>query len=164
MKYTTNYNLYKPDYDDTIDVDFLNKNMDVLDNQLNGLNYVQNVNISDDRLKFIKRNGDVATWKNAYIVERGDNYIKYSDGTAVIFDRTNVTQYDGTYTLPIPLVGITTAVATYTNFSDSWVANIEHVVHEISTTYLNIQVRVVTGALDGNVITTGYIHIIGSWK
>lgn len=34
MKYTTNYNLYKPDYDDIIDVDFLNKNMDVLDNQI----------------------------------------------------------------------------------------------------------------------------------
>lgn len=34
MKYTTNYNLYKPDYDDTIDVDILNKNMDVLDNQI----------------------------------------------------------------------------------------------------------------------------------
>ena len=58
MKYTTNYNLYKPDYDDTIDVDFLNKNMDVLDNQLNGLDYVQNVNASDNGLTFIKRNGD----------------------------------------------------------------------------------------------------------
>lgn len=58
MKYTTNYNLYKPDYDDTIDVDFLNKNMDVLDNQLNGLDYVQNVNTSDNGLTFIKRNGD----------------------------------------------------------------------------------------------------------
>ena len=58
MKYTTNYNLYKPDYDDTIDVDFLNKNMDVLDNQLNGLDYVQNVNTSNNGLTFIKRNGD----------------------------------------------------------------------------------------------------------
>lgn len=58
MKYTTNYNLYKPDYDDTIDVDFLNKNMDVLDNQINELDYVQNVNTSDKGLTFIKRNGD----------------------------------------------------------------------------------------------------------
>ena len=34
MKLTTNYNLYKPDYDDTIDVNYLNQNMDIIDNQL----------------------------------------------------------------------------------------------------------------------------------
>lgn len=55
MKYTTNYNLYKPDYDDTIDVNFLNQNMDVLDGTVAGLNYVQNVNTSDKGLTFIKR-------------------------------------------------------------------------------------------------------------
>lgn len=55
MKYTTNYNLYKPDYDDTIDVNFLNQNMDVLDGTVAGLNYVQNVNTSDEGLTFIKR-------------------------------------------------------------------------------------------------------------
>lgn len=61
MKYTTNYNLYKPDYDDTIDVNFLNKNMDVLDNQLHGLDYVRDVNTSDNGLTFIKRNDDTIT-------------------------------------------------------------------------------------------------------
>lgn len=57
MKYTTNYKLYKPDYDDTIDVNFLNQNMDVLDKTVAGLNYVQNVNTSDKGLTFIKRDG-----------------------------------------------------------------------------------------------------------
>lgn len=57
MKYTTNYNLYKPDYDDTIDVNYLNQNMDVIDNTVAGLNYVQNVNTSDEGLTFIKRDG-----------------------------------------------------------------------------------------------------------
>lgn len=55
MKYTENYNLYKPDYDDTIDVNFLNQNMDVLDGTVAGLNYVQNVNTSNKGLTFIKR-------------------------------------------------------------------------------------------------------------
>lgn len=73
MKYTTNYNLYKPDYDDTIDVDFLNKNMDVLDTQINGLDYVQNVNTSDNGLTFIKRNGDTIPVSLNYLPITGGN-------------------------------------------------------------------------------------------
>lgn len=73
MKYTNNYNLYKPDYDDTIDVDFLNKNMDVLDNQINGLDYVQNVNTSDNGLTFIKRNGDTIPVSLNYLPITGGN-------------------------------------------------------------------------------------------
>lgn len=73
MQYTTNYNLYKPEYDDTIDVDFLNKNMDVLDNQINGLDYVQNVNTSDNGLTFIKRNGDT--------IPVSLDYLKLTGGT-----------------------------------------------------------------------------------
>lgn len=73
MKYTANYNLCKPDYDDTIDVDFLNKNMDVLDNQLNGLDYVQNVNTTDNGLTFIKRNGDTIPVSLNYLPITGGN-------------------------------------------------------------------------------------------
>ncbi len=73
MKYTTNYNLYKPDYEDTIDVDFLNKNMDVLDNQINGLDYVQNVSTSDNGLTFIKRNGDTIPVSLNYLSITGGN-------------------------------------------------------------------------------------------
>lgn len=85
MKYTTNYNLYKPDYDDTIDVDFLNKNMDVLDNQINGLDYVQNVNTSDNGLTFIKRNGDT--------IPVSLDYLKLTGGTV-----TGDTEVTGTLT------------------------------------------------------------------
>lgn len=85
MKYTTNYNLYKPDYDDTIDVDFLNKNMDVLDNQINGLDYVQNVNTSDNGLTFIKRNGDT--------IPVSLNYLPITGGTV-----TGDTEFTGKLT------------------------------------------------------------------
>lgn len=73
MKYTTNYNLYKPDYDDTIDVNFLNQNMDVLDGTVAGLNYVQNVNTSDKGLTFIKRDGQK--------IDVPLNYLKLTGGT-----------------------------------------------------------------------------------
>lgn len=73
MKYTTNYNLYKPDYDDTIDVNFLNQNMDVLDKTVAGLNYVQNVNTSDEGLTFIKRDGQQ--------IAVPLNYLKLTGGT-----------------------------------------------------------------------------------
>lgn len=73
MKLTTNYNLYKPDYDDTIDVDFLNQNMDVLDAQLNNLDYVQNVNTSDNGLTFIKRDNTQINVPLNYLPLTGGN-------------------------------------------------------------------------------------------
>lgn len=84
MKYTTNYNLYKPDYDDTIDVDFLNKNMDVLDNQINGLDYVQNVNTSDNGLTFIKRNGDTISVSLNYLPITGGTVTGDTEFTGVL--------------------------------------------------------------------------------
>lgn len=85
MKYTTNYNLYKPDYDDTIDVNFLNQNMDVLDNTVSGLNYVQNVNTSDGGLTFIKRDGQQ--------IAVPLNYLKLTGGTV-----TGDTEFTGKLT------------------------------------------------------------------
>lgn len=73
MKYTNNYNLYKPDYDDTIDVNFLNQNMDVLDKTVAGLNYVQNVNTSDEGLTFIKRDGQQIAVPLNYLKLTGGN-------------------------------------------------------------------------------------------
>lgn len=85
MKYTTNYNLYKPDYDDTIDVNFLNQNMDVLDKTVAGLNYVQNVNTSDKGLTFIKRDGQQ--------IAVPLNYLKLTGGTV-----TGDTEFTGKLT------------------------------------------------------------------
>lgn len=73
MKYTENYNLYKPDYDDTIDVNYLNQNMDVLDNTVHSLNYIQNVNTSNEGVTFIKRDGQQ--------IEVPLNYLKLTGGT-----------------------------------------------------------------------------------
>lgn len=73
MKYTENYNLYKPDYDDTIDVNYLNQNMDVLDNTVHGLNYIQNVNTSNTGVTFIKRDGQQ--------IDVPLNYLKLTGGT-----------------------------------------------------------------------------------
>lgn len=73
MKYTTNYNLYKPDYDDTIDVNFLNQNMDVLDGTVAGLNYVQNVNTSNKGLTFIRRDGQQVDVPLNYLKLTGGN-------------------------------------------------------------------------------------------
>lgn len=73
MQYTKNYNLCKPDYDDTIDVNFLNQNMDVLDNTVSGLNYVQNVNTSDKGLTFIKRDGQQIDVPLNYLPLTGGN-------------------------------------------------------------------------------------------
>lgn len=38
MNYTNNYNLYKPSYDDDVDVQILNQNMDILDGKLFDIN------------------------------------------------------------------------------------------------------------------------------
>lgn len=99
MKYTTNYNLYKPDYDDTIDVDFLNKNMDVLDNQINGLDYVQNVNLSDNGLTFIKRNGDTIPVYLDYMKVTGGNFTGNVTilNNQVLYVTNSITDENGTY-------------------------------------------------------------------
>lgn len=99
MKYTTNYNLYKPDYEDTIDVDFLNKNMDVLDNQINGLDYVQNVNTSDNGLTFIKRNGDTIPVSLDYMKIAGGNFTGNITilNNQVIYATKTITDETGNY-------------------------------------------------------------------
>lgn len=40
MEYTKNFKLSKPSYDDDVDVQILNTNMDILDNQLGNLDYL----------------------------------------------------------------------------------------------------------------------------
>lgn len=167
MKYTTNYNLYKPDYDDTIDVDFLNKNMDVLDNQLNGLDYVRNVNTSDNCLTFIKRNGDTITVPNHeyYPVESGEDYTKYSDGIIHIYKSVEgITRANGWFTYPTPLKSVITAIVTYTNYSSNWNTLVYSVLDNVSTTGLNINLRVLGGDLPANQETTNSVIVIGRWK
>lgn len=179
MKYTTNFNLYKPDYDDTIDVDFINKNMDTLDNQLGNLDYVKNVSTSNHTLKFITSlnktinvplnylpasggniDGTLTVNGNDLltVVEKGPNYIKYSDGTALIFDKVgNISASSGTYTYPIPLTSIATVTTSWTGNGSG-----HCVVKNITATNLTLVPYVGTNLSE--VKTTQFVFIVGTYK
>lgn len=108
--YTPKLNLVKPDMADYADIRVLNQNMDILDKEVGGLDYVKNVVKSDTGLTFTKKDnseievplnympvtggnftGDI-TVKNAapmYVIDEGTSetydakYIKYSNGTMI---------------------------------------------------------------------------------
>lgn len=107
---TPKLNLIKPDMADFADIRVLNQNMDILDREVGGLDYVKNVTKSDSGLTFTKKDdsqiqvplnympvtggnftGDI-TVKNVtpmYVIEEGSSeqygakYIKYSNGTMI---------------------------------------------------------------------------------
>lgn len=180
MKYTTNYNLYKPDYDDTIDINFLNQNMDVLDNQLGNLDYIKSVSTSNHTLKFITNQKETINVPLSYlpitggnidgtltvnskelltVVDKGVNYIKYSDGTALIFDKiSNISSSNKTYTYPIPLTTITTVTTNWTGNGSGYC-----VVKDITSTKLTIAPYLGTG-VESTVGTTQFVFIVGTFK
>lgn len=179
MKYTNNFNLYKPDYDDTIDIDFLNKNMDTLDNQLGNLNYIKNVSTSNHTLKFITNLNETINIPLNYlpvtggnidgtltvngndlltVVDKGANYIKYSDGTAFVFDKvSNISASSGTYTYPIPLSTIATVTTSRTGNGSGYC-----VVKDVTGTSLTLVPYV--GTSEVSVKTTQYVFIVGTYK
>lgn len=107
---TPKLNLVKPEMSDYADVRVLNKNMDILDDAVGGLDYVKDVTKSDTGLTFTKKDdtvvnvpldympitggnftGDVTIKEKTpmYIIGEGSSeqykakYIKYSNGTMV---------------------------------------------------------------------------------
>lgn len=105
---TPNLNLVKPEMADYADIRVLNKNMDILDNAVGGLDYVKNVTKSDEGLTFTKKDdtqikvpldymkiaggnftGDITIKNNAvdYVIERVEQgrsfYEKYNSGKLV---------------------------------------------------------------------------------
>ena len=107
---TPNLNLVKPEMSDYADIRVLNGNMDILDKEVGGLNYVKDVTKSDEGLTFTKKDdsqitvpldymeivggnftGDITVKGTApmYIVDEGSaelyggKYIKYSNGTMI---------------------------------------------------------------------------------
>lgn len=179
MKYTANFNLYKPDYDDTIDVGFLNQNMDTLDNQLGNLNYITNVSTSDHTLKFITNLNETINVPLNYlsasggnidgtltvngndllsVVDKGSNYIKYSDGTAFIFDKVdNISAASDTYTYPIPLATVATVTTNWTGTGSGYC-----IVKKVTGTSLTLVPYVGTNLSD--VKTTQFVFIVGTYK
>lgn len=105
---TPKLNLVKPDMADFADVRVLNQNMDILDREVGGLDYVKNVTKSDSGLTFTKKDdsqiqvplnympttggnftGDITIQDNAvdYIIEHMESgrsyYDKYKSGKLV---------------------------------------------------------------------------------
>lgn len=107
---TPKLNLVKPDMADFADIRVLNGNMDILDREVGGLDYVKNVVKSDTGLTFTKKDdteinvplnympvtggnftGDITVQNVApmYVIDEGTSetygakYIKYSNGTMI---------------------------------------------------------------------------------
>ncbi len=107
---TPKLNLVKPDMADYADIRVLNQNMDILDKEVGGLDYVKNVTKSDSGLTFTKKDGteievplnympttggnftgDITVNQVApmYVIDEGTGekygakYIKYSNGTMI---------------------------------------------------------------------------------
>lgn len=55
MDYTKNLRLSKPSYDDDVDIQIINKNMDILDDNISKLGYVKNVQTDNNGLTFTKK-------------------------------------------------------------------------------------------------------------
>lgn len=98
MEYTTKYRLSKPTYDDDVDIQVLNNNMDIIDSKLQSVSVVDNTLHVDDKsypLDFLPLAGgnitDNITVQNNQVIyatntltdENGNYYIEYSDGNIV---------------------------------------------------------------------------------
>ncbi len=73
MNYTKNLKLSKPSYDDDVDIQIINTNMDMLDDNISKLDYVKNVQTDDNGLTFTKKDNSQ--------IQVPLNYLKLTGGT-----------------------------------------------------------------------------------
>lgn len=73
MDYTKNLKLSKPSYDDDVDIQIINTNMDMLDDNISKLDYVKNVQTYDNGLTFTKKDNSQ--------INVPLNYLKLTGGT-----------------------------------------------------------------------------------
>lgn len=85
MDYTKNLKLSKPSYDDDVDIQIINTNMDMLDDNISNLDYVKNVQTDKNGLTFTKKD-------NTKIAVPLD-YLKLTGGTV-----TGDTEFTGKLT------------------------------------------------------------------
>lgn len=98
MEYTTKYRLSKPTYDDDVDIQVLNNNMDIIDSKLQSVSVVDNTLHVDDKsypLNFLPLEGgnitgNITVQNNQVIYatknitdESGNYYTEYSDGSII---------------------------------------------------------------------------------
>lgn len=85
MDYTKNLKLSKPSYDDDVDIQIINTNMDMLDNNISNLDYVKNVTTDNNGLTFTKKDNSQ--------IKVPLNYLKLTGGTV-----TGDTEFTGILT------------------------------------------------------------------
>lgn len=85
MDYTKNLKLSKPSYDDDVDIQIINTNMDMLDDNISKLDYVKNVQTDDNGLTFTKKDNSQ--------IQVPLNYLPLTGGTV-----TGDTEITGTLT------------------------------------------------------------------
>lgn len=109
MDYTKNLKLSKPSYDDDVDIQIINTNMDMLDDNISKLDYVKNVQTDNNGLTFTKKDnsqiqvplnylpltggnltGNITVQNNQVMYatenimdENGNYYTEYADGSVV---------------------------------------------------------------------------------
>lgn len=129
---TPKLNLVKPDMADYADIRVLNQNMDILDKEVGGLNYVKNVVKSDTGLTFTKKDdseiqvplnylpitggnltGDLTIQNNQVIsivdvvTTEKQTSVKYSNGTLIQYgtiDNPSTTNFKTPFTFQIPFI------------------------------------------------------------
>lgn len=85
MDYTKNLKLSKPSYDDDVDIQIINTNMDMLDDNISNLDYVKNVTTYNNGLTFTKKDNSQ--------IKVPLNYLKLTGGTV-----TGNTEFTGILT------------------------------------------------------------------
>jgi hypothetical protein len=186
---TPKLNLVKPDMADYADIRVLNQNMDILDREVGGLDYVKNVVKSDSGLTFTKKDdseiqvplnympttggnftGDITVQDNPVIsviettTQDEQSYIKYSDGTLITrINHNNVVGASWIVTFLVPFIDSDySAVASAYGVGSSDYDNLEYC--ELNQkTNTSIEVKTSTRA-GGKVATTYNLLAIGRWK
>lgn len=97
--YTKHYKLIKPSYDEDIDVKDINNNMDVIDNTINGLNFVQNAYKDNNGLHLNKRDGSVIDIPLNYLPLTGGNVTGNItvQNNQVLYATNTITDNSGNY-------------------------------------------------------------------
>ena len=73
MDYTKNLKLSKPSYDDDVDIQIINTNMDMLDDNISNLDYVKNVQTDKNGLTFTKKDDSKINVPLEYLPITGGN-------------------------------------------------------------------------------------------
>lgn len=186
---TPNLNLVKPELSDYADIRVLNQNMDILDKEVGGLDYVKNVVKSDTGLTFTKKDdseievplnympitggnftGDITVRDNQIIsvietiTQDEQSYIKYSDGTLITrINHNNVVGASWIVTFLVPFIDNTySAVASAYGVGSSDYDNLEYCeLNQKTNTSIEVKTSTRTG---GRVATTYNLLAVGRWK